>query len=392
MFIQTTAERADFAFLIAIEADPERAADSANVKPWMRPEILDQADASQMLAHVTADLDSVLGKIGKCHLVSCGVLLDQCQVLRPQLPVFTALSELLGDNVSAGITPGQTALGATDGSLPVDTLRPDPNIPPTVLLLLPILASGPRQLIHELAEEMEHRFLAEGQISAHTASWLEAAFGIAIKHGRFMTLTDLNAMFRMQLEHFGFLPLWQLVDAAVLGTDEFMSLTTSKGTGLIWKDGIVTVTFQPFNHWSTAGSGRDVETHRLGEEYAQWSRELRQYTSTLAAHQIPIRFELPEGCKGSVSDHFLCEETALPTGAESLAAVTEHAWPDLGIVAVTAETPGALKHFYPLTPEGLNDIHEIVQDQELSGEGMSFPGRIAYQDSNRQLRPGKFEA
>ncbi len=343
-----------------------------------------------MLAHVTADLGSILGNIRKCQLVSCGVLLDQCQVLRPQFPVFTALSERIGGNGNTGITPGQTALGADMESFPA-ALKPDPEIPPTILLLLPIIVSGPDALIEEIAGEMEHRFLGEGQISAHTASWLESAFGIAIKHGRFMTLTDLNAMFRLQLEHFGFLPLWRLVDAAVIGADGEFTLTTTAGIELAWKKETVHVVFQPFNHWATRGSGRDVETGALGQAYAAWSRELRQYASTLTAHHIPVRFELPVECEGEVGEHFLCENAPLPDNADSLAAITEHAWHDLGIIAITAETPAGLKHFYPLTPEGLNDIHDLARTQELSGEGMSFPGRIAYNESSRHLRPGKFD-
>lgn len=388
MFIQVRDGHAEFAFLVAIEADSERFSASG----LGRPGVLDQGDAEQMLAHLTADLGTVLSGVGKCHLASCGLLFDQCQILRPGLPVFSALSELLGEHRTHRSTPNQTALGSTSGSVPIDTLTPDPGIPPTVLLLLPILASGPEKLIRELAGEMEHRFLAEGQVSAHTASWLEAAFGIGIKHGRFMTLTDLNAMFRMQMERFGFLPLWELVDAAVWDHSLELSLTTANGTQLHWSRGVVQVSFQPFDYWANEGSGHSIESQGLGEAYAEWTRELRRYTSTLAAHHIPVRFELPAGCKGSVGEHFLCEEADLPPSSSPLASITEHTWTDLGIVAITARTPTTLKHFYPLTPGGLNDIHEVVRSHELSGEGMAFPGRIAHGHSNRRLRPGKFDA
>jgi hypothetical protein len=388
MFVQVRDGHADFAFVVAIEADAERFPASSPGRPAM----LDQGDAEQMLAHLTADLGAVLSGIGKCHLVSCGVLFDQCQILRPGLPVFSALSELAGEHRPHRSTPNQTALGSISGTIPSDALTPDPGIPPTLLLLLPIVASGPEKLIEKLAGEMEHRFLAEGQVSAHTASWLEAAFGIGIKHGRFMTLTDLNAMFRMQLEHIGFLPLWELVDAAVCGQSRELSLTTANGTRLHWSQGTVQVSFQPFDYWANEGSGRRIESQGLGEAYAEWTRELRRYASTLAAHHIPVRFELAAGCEGSVGEHFLCEETDLPSSADPPASITEHTWPDLGIVAITIRTPATLKHFYPLTSGGLNDIHELIRSYELSGEGMAFPGRIAHDHSNRRLRPGRFDA
>jgi hypothetical protein len=99
--------------------------------------------------------------------------------------------------------------------MPNSDLQPLPDIPLGLLQLLPVVVNGPPELVEELGQAMEYRFLEEGQVSAHSASWLETAFGISINHARMMTLTDLNAMLRMQLDHFGFLPLWELLDAAL---------------------------------------------------------------------------------------------------------------------------------------------------------------------------------
>lgn len=375
-----------FPFLVAIETDPERTpAESGG-----RPRILNQGDAEQMLAHLTADLGSVLGGIGNCRITACGSLFDQCQVLRPGLPVFEALSGLLKNDQSHTITPGQTALGSLPDSTPDPALTPDKSIPPAVLLLLPMLIAGPEQVIRDLGDEMEHRFLGEGQVSAHTASWLEAAFGIGISHARFMTVTDLNAMFRLQLEHFGYLPLWELTDAAVNGLDQALSLTATSGTEYRWLNGEVRVNFQTFDYWASQGAGHAIANDELGHAYAESCRELRRYTSTLAAHHVPVRFDLPPECTGEVGDDYLCEETRLTDAHESLASITEHSWNDLGIVAITVQTPEILKHFYPLTPGGLNTIHEIIQGLELSGEGMSFPGRVRFCETNRRLRPAGF--
>lgn len=387
MFIRGRDSRTRFPFLIAIETDPQRTTSQGG-----RPEVLNQRDAEQMLAHLTADLGSVLSGISNCHLVACGALFDQCQVLRPGLPLYEGLSGLLKNNKHEAITPGQTALGSTDGYFSDASLVPDSSIPPAVLLLLPIVIAGPGQLVRDLADEMEHKFLGEGQVSAHTASWLESAFGIGISHARFMTLTDLNAMFRLQLEHFGYLPLWELTDAAIMESTEALSLQADNGTQFQWQDGETRIGFQTFDYWAGKGAGRDTNEAELDEGYAEWSRELRRYTSTLAAHRVPMRFDLPDGCTGHVTETYLCEETESPADEQPRASITEHGWNDLGIIAITVQTPGALLNFYPLTPGGLNDIHEAIQSLDLTGEGMAFPGRVRFSQSNRRLKPAGFEA
>lgn len=386
MFISGKDGRPRFPFLVAIETDPAR----MPMELGGRPRMLDQGDAEQLLAHLTADIGNVLGGIRKCHLVASGALFDQCQVLRPALPVFEALSGLLGDSAAEALTPGQTALGARDGAMPLEDLSPDPGIPPAVLLLLPMVIAGPEGLIRELAEEMEHRFLGEGQVSAHTASWMEAAFGIGISHARFMTLTDLNAMFRLQLEHFGYLPLWDLTDAAVFERNDPLLLEAPNGMRMRWCGTEAHIEFQTFNYWAHQGSGKDVSADGLGEAYAEWSRELRRYTSTLAAHRVPLRFDLPDNCQGEVSENYLCEDAEPLTANQPMASITEHSRDDLGIIAITVQSGGRLKHFYPLTPGGLNEIHDHIQNLELRGEGMSFPGKVACCESTRALRPGYF--
>jgi hypothetical protein len=379
----------EFQFLVAIETDPARMSGEADGAEM----ILGQGDADQMLAHLAADLATLLGGIGKCHLAAAGALLDQCQLLRPGLPAFAALSGQIRHCQDQAITPGLTATGATNGLMSAEALQPDESLPPSILKLLPMVAAGPDGLVDELAEEMEHRFLAEGQVSAHTASWLEAAFGIAINHARFMTLTDLNAMFRMQMEHFGYLPLWELIDAAIEGRRELLALTTDHSTRYEWIDGHVQVSFQTFDYWASRGGGRDVsDVNELPGGYVAWSRELRRYTSTLAAHAVPLKFELPDGCKGEVSESYLFETAPGPGNSESLASITEHSSTELGTIAISAIAPGTLRNFYPLAPQGLNLIHDLLQTMELEGEGMAFPGTIKFSETGRSLRPVRLDA
>lgn len=383
MLIQRTDGRAEFPLLVAIETVPERAR--------RRPALLTQGDAEQMLAHLAADLRSMIGGIHECRLAAPGALFDQCQLLRPGMPIYAALSGL---GRSAGTNaPGLRAAGAQDGRMPHEDLQPDESIPPAVLDLLPILAEGPADRLAELAAEMEQCFLAEGRVSAHTASWLESAFGLGIAHARFMTLTDLNTMFHMQLEHFGYLPLWELIDAAVAGNSGDLALVTGNETEYFWRGGKVRVRFQTFDWWANRGAGRALaaESEALAGGYGDWLRELRRYTSTLAAHAVPVEFESPPGLQGRIDRHFMFEDVAAGESAGAVASITEHSCPDLGIVAVTASIRGKLRHYYPLTPRGLNEIHEAVTALDLTGEGMAFPGRMEIDSAARRLRPSTFD-
>ena len=105
-----------------------------------------------------------------------------------------------------------------------------------------VSADGTR--LAELGTAMEDTFLETGQVSAHTARWLESAFAIKINHARFMTLMDLNAMFRLQLEHFGFFPLWQLLDAALNDLVGELVVELEIGQVFTWRGGAVHADFQ----------------------------------------------------------------------------------------------------------------------------------------------------
>jgi hypothetical protein len=208
-----------------------------------------------------------------------------------------------------------------------------------------------------------------------------------------MTLTDLRAMLRLQLEHFGYLPLWELIDAAVDNRLEPLTVATDIAALYEWRDGRVRVIFQTFDYWANQGGGREVpEIQELTSGYSHLSRELRRFISTLSAHEIPMEFELPPGSEGSVEKYYLCEVAPAARESQPLASITEHDWPELGTLAITACTSGKLKNFYPLAPQGLNRIHEFLQTLELEGEGMAFPGTIKLSESDRRLRPARFDA
>ena len=373
-------------FFVAIETDAKRYHGSSAA----RPRLLAENEAGQLLAHLVTDLEGLLPGFAQCRLATAGVLLDQTQVLRPGYPVCTALEHVL---LSAGNSPGddpgrpvRISLGAQHNTIAVAALQPEDAIPLGIFQLLPIAVSADATRLAELGTAMEDTFLEKGQVSAHTARWLESAFAIRINHARFMTLMDLNAMFRLQLEHFGFFPLWQLLDAALNDLVDELAVELENGQVFTWRGGAVHTDFQTFDHWSQSGSGMHVDSYRgkLAGAYADWTRVMRQYLTTLAAHRVPLGFFRPglpqEALPGS---YFI--ETSTGAARSHCAEVTEHSFAELGTICLSVVIDGRQENYYPLRPHGLNDIQQAILQRGLGGKTVSFPGTILYDEGGRSL-------
>lgn len=374
-----TGELGFYRGLVALETDATRYY-GADAK---RPAILGVNDAEQLLSHLAADLNALLPDISRCSLIAVGALFDQVQILRPGYPLFEAL-EATARGSEKQFRPRLVSIGARGGQLPVADLQPLEDIPLGLLQLLPFVIHGPAAEVAELGQAMEYRFVEEGQLSAHTAAWLQTAFEVTINHARLMTLTDLNAMLRLQLEHFGFLPLWELLDAALCGRPQALSVRTDSGREFHWREGAVFTGFETFDHWAQQGAGAKLAADRglLAGGYGSWTREHRQYLTTLRAHGINLHLQLPGA--GPPLDGSYLVETSEVTPRAGDAAVTEHSFDDLGTVAVTVVRDGRVANYYPLSARGLNDIHAAIGSR---GGTISFPGTILYDAGKRCLQP-----
>jgi len=369
--------------VVAIETDATRYY-GANAS---RPALLGKTDADQMLAHLAADLQALLPEINQCSLIAAGALYDQTQILRPGYPVFAALESAAAQAGSDPFKPGLVSIGARDGRLPAGDLQPFSDIPLGLLQLLPVVIQGPPGQLERLTALTEYRFLEQGQLSAHSAAWLQSAFGVSIQHVRLMTLTDLNALLHLQLEHYGFLPLWELLDAALNKPEQAMTVATSGGKPWEWRDGAVHTAFETFDYWAGEGMGAGLPASRmaLAAGYAQWTRELRQYLTTLRAHGLTVQLHLP-GSLEALEGSFLSDASPAMAGDQDCT-VTEHSFDDLGTIAVTAVRDGRVENFYPLRPRGLNEIHALLRDCAAGGHTVAFPGTILYDEATRRLRP-----
>ena len=369
------------ATVVAIEIDPAHRPGSG------RAALLPKARAEQMLAHLSTDLSALVPGARACALTLGGALYDLSQLLRPGYPVFDALGQLLEASYGAqGFHPRLLSLGADGGRMPLVALDPDPSLPPGLLQLMPVLVSAPPSVLGPVIEATEHRFLEEGQVSAQTATALQAELGLGVAHARFMTLTDVKAMLRLQLEHFGFAPLWALIDAALEDEAGPVEARTDEGHRFTWRDGAVHARFETFDFWAREGAGRDLpaDGQVLAGRYADWTRVERQYLATLSAHGIRLRRALAGANGEEIETSYVVESSSLAP-APGVAAVTEHSAGELGTVAVTTAAEGALRHWYPVRPEGLEDLHRAIREAGLAGGGVAFPGTIHYDPRQRAL-------
>ena len=349
--------------------------------------LLDTPATAQLLAHLTADLDSLFPAAGRCRLSMAGALYDLCQVLRPGFPLYGALGETLAHSNPA---TRLVACGAEEGVMPLPALQPESALPAGPMRILPLLLSGKEAHTDELFDAMEHRFLEQGQVSAHSAKGLEAAFGIRAIHARFMTRTDLCAMLRMQLEQVGFLPLWELLDAALGNFSDPLEATGQRGVRFNWRQGAVHGYFETFDEWAVNGAGSDLpaEPPMLADAYAAWTREYRQYLLVLQAHRVPV--EQFRACDpgASLPGTYFVESSQMKLPARP-ARVTEHSAGDLGTIAVTTIENGRQYNYYPLWPAGLNDLHGHIRDQGLASGGVAYPGTVLYHPADRRLVPDR---
>jgi hypothetical protein len=371
--------------LVGVETDPTqyRGEDAC------RPALLERSATEQILSHLAADLSKQYPAISRCSLTMAGALFDQTQILRPDKLVYKALESFQNaSNPGSDFQPRLLSIGAGSGKMPVLELQPFENIALGLLQVLPLLLSGPADLITELSEEMELRFLEDGQLSAHAATALQSQFKISLNHARFMTVTDLNAMLRLQLEHYGFLPLWQLLDTAINLPDQILEVTTAEGLNFKWYGGAVHSYFESFDWWANYGGGSEQPANMQGLQsaYTDWTREYRRYLTMLAAHGVTLAQHLPGLDDAELSDSFLVEQSTCQP-APSSAQVTEHHANDLGVIAVTVVSEQQQMNLYPLLPGGLNDLHHFIRSAGHSGD-VAFSAGICYDESSRQLLAG----
>jgi hypothetical protein len=67
--------------------------------------------------------------------------------------------------------------------------------------------------------------------------------------------------------------------------------------------------------------------------------------------------------------------------------VTQHHFEELGTIALSLVKDGRLLNYYPLSPDGLNEINTSIRRQVPVGQTVAFPGTLQYDEASRRLKP-----
>jgi hypothetical protein len=69
------------------------------------------------------------------------------------------------------------------------------------------------------------------------------------------------------------------------------------------------------------------------------------------------------------------------------AVVTQHHFGELGTITLSLVKDGKLLNYYPLSPDGLNEINTSIRRQVPGGQTVAFPGTLQYDEASRRLIP-----
>jgi len=179
--------------------------------------------------------------------------------------------------------------------------------------------------------------------------------------------------------------LWELLDAAITPSVNALEVITPGGLRFKWEDGSVHSFFESFDWWAQFGSGTEKPAgdQNLQTAYADWTREYRRYLTMLTAHGVKVCQHLPGLEDAELTSSFLLEESTV-TPKQSAASITAQSAEDLGTIAVTVVSGARQMNLYPLQANGLNELHQFIREQGLGGD-IAYPGRLCYDESNRQL-------
>ncbi len=366
------------------------------------PEPLSRDAADLLAAPMADDLRRILGEeIADAGLVMPAALYDLTELLQPGLPMVEAMLDIYRGGLRGGpFQPQLLTIGSSGGRFPDAAIAPlrRPGSGPLLTVPFALVAPGPK--LDELSRKIESTLLEKGSASLATDRAVRQLFGVDPVHLSYATFNDLAALMRVQMEHAGFLPLWQLIESALYRPDsiERLELDTHQffATG-----GQVWTTWMSFDEWSAT---RALEAGEAVEGYAQWLQTQRQYMAGLQSHGISVSvtpnlpglradddevaLSVAQANSLEAEAQWLREriEDQMETAVEAaVITLTEQADPQVGPFAYTALVQSRDGHLlglfndYPLQPAAMQSIINHWQEQASRLDAvfhLERPGRV----------------
>lgn len=391
--------------VLTVELDLDTAAASQPPGP------LDWQEADQLCWALAEDLQRILGPLDRFGFVVLGGLYDLTEILQPGMTLVDTVAELyrrsLPDN---RFQPQVMAVGVQGEGFPVPAIAPACRPGSGPLLAVPFVLLGEGQAMDELGTRMEKDLLEKGRASLRTGEVIQEAFGVTALNLSFATFNDLCALLKVQLEHAGFGPLWQLLEAALF-TDRPPARVELPEGNLFLVDGAEAyVRFLTFAQWRE----QLPDSADPAADYGRFHQLQRQYTAGLAAHGLSVQTVEPHAdLTAEEMDTALgiARMEAMPPDTEEVNEVivdkndwrdvagislTEHSRAGMGPVAYTVVAYDGRDQViyyanqYPLTPDAIQRIRGHWQDVAAQqGLELSFmqPGDILHGPEAGQLVP-----
>ncbi len=351
---------------------------------------LDKDQASELTALVAKDLYAVLGIHGDSALVVCGALFATEQLLQPQLPVQQHITQYASAAFQGAQHDNQVlSIGSHQGLMPAG-LQPLAVTQP--LMHIPFCLYTDEA---QLAEAFEADLMHKGMISPPTYQFLHALLNkqnqVRINHANYMTYLDLVAMMHNHYEQLGLSHVWQIIETAILNEQPKQAVVTHTNNHFYLVDHLL---FTPFFSWSQF---HQFFPELSSQDYINWLMAQRLSVGAFGAHGLEIKSFIPTDwpfdeqsiClgrfeKNRIKTSFWTEQRQTNPSATSQdgPVVTYYEDARAGLVTVQVRQPAgecAALH-YPITPNGINDIQQ--QLDQAPGQPVTT---IDFITNNQQL-------
>lgn len=334
---------------------------------------LDRHQTERLAGFLASDLRRTVPEVSAAMLTVGGCLLEPAELIRPGLPVWSALESLSESTLrERGFEPRIMAIGAHRGRLPEPGLQPPSTPVQGQFITLPLLLSGPAEHTEALRSDLEEKLFERAGIDPPARALLNETLGLQSVHGQLLTLADLVALQHVQYDSAGLGGFWPLVRSAIFSEDETVDSELPGGlSARIETDQQVLIDFLSYNQ---------CVDHDL--DPALWQRAFRVLTALLDAHQVNWRLQAKAPVRHDPDQNLMIEisgRSSAPPG------VTVHQHPDIGLLAWSVVEDGQLIHLFPLSAESIN--HVLA---DLAARGLTRfddQQRVNVHPRTRHLRP-----
>lgn len=303
---------------------------------------LPRAAAEELGALIAAELNRLYPGVDVLGLAFVGALFEPEELLKPGFRWAQWLNDQYRLSAPGSSTARLLFFGERDGRMPVRELQPDLVRPSGVLKLMPIVLRGAPDDLARVSAWLEDNLTRVGSAGPPVMQCVQGWCGQQVAHGCYMTLLDVLAFERAQLEATDLSALADLLEIVFLSPQRSERVQQAPAIDWVW-------------------SGREAEAHFLGERawtkasglpperYRDYLRLQRSIAAGLDAFAIP-RVWLDASAQATT---FALEREPDPHPDAQLTIQSDSA---LGLISLTGTHAGERYTYWPLEPLALAAI------------------------------------